>query len=152
MRSSASPETSAIEGPLSKRALVSGSQELIQIAKANQKVTPIDCSVDARQTHAPEAAGAQPRASRSCDPAHIKESWHHPAQMRIPPVGRCIYEIDVSTVLMQTCSMAPPLVPQWCRTCRRSAIFLWCFGALYYTHIVAPRTPISNLSYEMNYG
>ena len=60
---------------------------------------------------------------------------------------------------MSTCDLAwhPSNLPAqnhalWLEHALPSPLPRWCFGALYYTHIVAPRTPISYLNYEISYG
>ena len=83
----------------------------------------MDCRVDARQTHAPEAAGARQRASRSWHPTQIEGTWHEPAKMRALPVGRCVHGINTRTFLEHASPTAPTSAPPGCQTYRRNALF-----------------------------
>ena len=96
---------------------------MIQSAPTDHLTTSMDCSVDAGQTHAPEAAGARPSASKSWHPTQIEGSWHKLAKMRPPAVGRCVHGIDTSTFLEHASPTAPTSAPPGCQTHRRNAIF-----------------------------
>ena len=109
------------------------------------------CTANARTRGSWGAA----KGSRSWHPTQIEGSWHKPAKMRAPAVGRCVHGRDTRTFLEHASPTAPTSAPPGCQTHRRNAIFGQGIGAVSvnFSHkwLQAPKSICMGLSSRVVY-